>query len=121
MQSATPSLSRNESITARGLPDTTPSFRFRAAAARTASGAPGIGVTSRGCLDPVRQQLVGEHCRIAFDPGLRADDVGDVGPGAAPRFGVRQREAGDSVARDDRADRLVRVGFAVDEGAVEVE
>ncbi len=43
---ATPSFSRNESITERGLPDTTPSFRLRAAAARNASGAPGIGFTS---------------------------------------------------------------------------
>ncbi len=44
-QSATPSLARNESITARGLEETTASRRC-VAACRIASGAPGTGVTS---------------------------------------------------------------------------
>ena len=44
-QSAMPSLPRKESITARGLEETTPSGS-RIAASRIASGAPGTGVTS---------------------------------------------------------------------------
>ncbi len=121
MQSSTPSLSRKESITERGLEETTPSFRLRAAAARTASGAPGIGFTSVAtsfqCAS--RSAAITRHGAI----NIRAcpDDVGDIDPGAALGIRVRKPEVRESILRKGRADRLIRVDLAVDQRAVEVE
>ena len=121
MQSSTPSLSRNESITERGLDDTTPSFRLRAAAARTASGAPGIGFTSVATSFQCASRSAAITVAGAVDLRAFADPLGDVDPGPALRIGVRQPEVRESVLREDAADRLVRVDFAVDQRAVEVE
>jgi hypothetical protein len=69
----------------------------------------------------VREQLGCQYGRRQVDLSPRTDDLGNVRPGTAPRFGGGKRETRDAVPGNDCLNGLIGVSLGVDQSAVEIK